>query len=293
LKTLEEPLELSAPIAWRLAPATCRTDPATGENCSWNHGLWQYLRLMGLVTSPSYHADFYRAAFDAVEGVGRAPRVLVSGAADYGMLACVLAAFRGRGVEPAITVIDVCETPLALSRWYAEQASCEVETFCSDILEYRCASAFDAVCSDSFFGRFTPAGQGQVIEKWRNLLLPGGLAITVNRTRPGRPGERISFNAAQAEAFRVAVVRGVEVLPESVRSQVNALEIVGQAERYAARHFTYAAGSAQDLRGLFESRGFRVGALWAGTVAAGNRQKESGPSVRGDGDYAKIVARRL
>ena len=45
--------------------------------------------------------DFYRRAFQSVAGGNGAPRVLVSGAADYSMLAHVLALFRERGVEPA------------------------------------------------------------------------------------------------------------------------------------------------------------------------------------------------
>ena len=276
-----------------MAPDLCRFDSAAGENCSWNHGLWQYLRLMGLVTSPHYHADFYQPAFDQVEGRGGSPRVLVSGAADYGMPACVLAAFRERGLEPEVTVIDVCETPLALSRWYAGRLCYPIKTFRCDILEFRAASAYDAVCSDSFLGRFPPSGQKQLVEKWGELLRPGGVAITVNRVRAGKAGERIGFNAAQAQAFHAAAQRGFGALPESLRSAVDPTEFSRQIECYAARHYTYTAGSAQDIRDLFEKNGFRVDALSGGTVKAGNRQREGGPSVRGDGDYARIVACRV
>src|SRR5262245_36311726 len=102
----QEPLELSAPLARRLAPQLCHKDPASGESCAWQHGLWQYLRILGMNHSPRAHAAFLLEALAATARPGM--RVLVSGAADYSMLAHVLAATRAAEV----TVLDVCETPL-------------------------------------------------------------------------------------------------------------------------------------------------------------------------------------
>ena len=42
----------SAPLARQMAPRLCRRDSATGESCAWIHGLWQYLRLLGLASTP-------------------------------------------------------------------------------------------------------------------------------------------------------------------------------------------------------------------------------------------------
>ena len=116
---IEEPLIESAPLAWRLAPQLCRKDPATGENCAWYHGMWQVLRLMELASSAAQRVEFYRDAIQGSCAGTQTPRILISGAADYAMLAVVIAAFDDRGATPAITVIDHCETPLHLSRWYA------------------------------------------------------------------------------------------------------------------------------------------------------------------------------
>jgi SAM-dependent methyltransferase len=290
MNPLGEPLEESAPIAWRLASQLCRKGPPVEEDCSWCHGVWQTLRLLGLVTSPSYHAEFYASAFASVESGAGAPRVLVSGAADYGMLACVLAAFRGRGREPAITMLDVCETPLALGHWYAERAACRIDTFRGDILDYEGPGGFDAVCSDSFLGRFTPDARVHLLEKWRDLLRPGGAAITVVRLRPGSSGERVGFSAEQARSFAAATLREAGAMKASLPFAPH--EIAERAAGYAIRHFTYSIGSAGEVRDLFERCGFRVEALRSASVAAGNRLAASGPSVRSGADYAKIVAIR-
>ena len=106
-----ETLELSARLAFELAPRLCR--PAgDGTTCAWLHGFWPCLRIAGLAASPDRHAAFYGQAFSTL---GDTPRVLVSGAADHGMLACVLSALRGARVE----VLDTCDTTLHLNRWYA------------------------------------------------------------------------------------------------------------------------------------------------------------------------------
>ena len=37
---------MSAPLALREARRLCLRDPENGEDCSWYHGIWQYLRLL-------------------------------------------------------------------------------------------------------------------------------------------------------------------------------------------------------------------------------------------------------
>src|SRR6185295_15768452 len=100
-RTFDEPVPESAPLAWRLAPQLCRKDPATGATCAWLHAFWQCLRLVEVAAAPDRHAAFYQEAFEAVAAGNGATRMLVSGAADYSMLAHALAAFRSCGIEPA------------------------------------------------------------------------------------------------------------------------------------------------------------------------------------------------
>ena len=148
----DEALEEAARLARDEAPSLCRAD-AAGGTCAWHHGLWPTLRLLGLVTEPALHGEFLRGALAAV--AGKAPRVLLSGAADHALLAQVLAAFASRTLR--ITVLDICETPLLLNRWYAGRAGVAIETCRSDILDYAAPRAFDAICTHAFLGNFDAA----------------------------------------------------------------------------------------------------------------------------------------
>ena len=288
MNDLHEPLELSAPLARRLAPQMCRKDPVTGADCSLLHGFWQYLRLMGLAATPDRHAGFYREAIARVTGDEAPPRVLISGAADYAMLAHVLAAFSGRAVPPELTVLELCETPLYLNTWYAERVGCSIETLRCDILEYSPPASFDAICTHSFLGQFSRERRPELVTAWRRALRPGGLVITVNPLRPTGADERKHFTPEQAQALRAAVLREAGALG------VDPQDLARQAESYASRPYGYPLRSREDVQQLFESGGFRIDHLTCGPLASEGRTDVGGPGLRQkDTPYANIVASRV
>ncbi|OGA32140.1 MAG: hypothetical protein A3F75_12195 [Betaproteobacteria bacterium RIFCSPLOWO2_12_FULL_64_23] len=291
MKNPIEPLELSAPLARRLAPQLCRKDPATGENCAWCHGLWQYLRLMRLAATPGHQVDFYRRAFQSVTGGNGAPRVLVSGAADYSMLALALAIHRERGLEPVITVVDECDTPLFLNRWYAERASASVECSRSDILEYASATPFDVVCTHSFLVQFSPDERIRLLAKWRELLRPGGTVITVTRVRAAAGTERVRFSPEQAQAFRATVLRQAEAMRALL--QVDPDELAQEADIYMSRQRPWPVRSREEVQQLFEDCGFRVDELSDAPRAAAAGERPEGPAVPGSGERVQVIATRL
>ncbi len=290
LKKIDELLNISAPLAWQFAQQLCRRDTATESGCAWTHGIWQYLRLMGLVGSIEYRADFYRQALTAVSGSGGTPRILVSGTADCAMLAHVLAAFRERGIEPDITVVDLCGTPLAMNHWYAGHAGCKIETIRCDILAYSTDTAFDAICTDAFIGRFAPPSRPALIAKWHELLRPGGLLITYNRLRPPSAGERVGFTPAQARVFRETVLSAALTMREVI--DIDPQQLAECAEIYARRHVTYSVHSAQEIQTLCENAGFKTEQLATITASATDGRGVSGPSMHEGADYLSIVARR-
>ena len=291
VKDLREPLELSAPLAWRLAPQLCRKDPATGENCAWVHGFWQYLRLMGLAATPEQHAEFYRRAFQSVTGDRGAPRVLVSGAADYSMLAHVLALYRERGLEPAVTVVDACDTALFLNRWYAERVSASVACTRCDILEYTDSAPFDAVCTHSFLVQFSPEQRVRLLAKWRQLLRPGGAVITVTRVRATAGTERVGFSPEQAQAFRATVLHKAEAMRDSL--QVDTAELAQAAEIYMNGQRPWPVRTREEVQQLFETCGFRVDELSDAPVTTAAGQQPDGPAVPGSGVRVQVIATRL
>ena len=281
---------MSAPIAWRLAPMLCHRDPQTGESCSSVHRLWQYLRIMGLASTPALHFDFYRDALAAVAGDAKSLRVLVSGAADYGMLVCVVAACRRSGVEPEVTVADLCKTPLMLNQWYAERVSCRIKTVCSDLADFSDARHFDAICTHSFFSELPTERRKKVIENWRRLLRPGGVAITANRIRPSSGSEAVGFTREQAQEFRATVLRYAESMRTTL--EMDPFELAQEAERYAGHRKAFPLRSREEILGLFEGVGFRVDQLSLKSPKAGARPAVSGPTTPGAAEYAYIVARR-
>jgi SAM-dependent methyltransferase len=278
----DEALEEAARLAREQAPALCRRDPATGYSCDWHHGLWPTLRLLGLVTEPALHGEFLRMALAGV--AGERPRVLLSGAADHALLAQALAAFGRR--EPDITVLDICDTPLMLNRWYANRRGTRLATQCANILDYEDAEPYDAICTHAFLGNFDAAQRAALAAKWHALLRPGGRVITVNRLRPGGDTQWIAFSVDQVWAYRARVEEA---------AKARALQVPGlgrTAETYAGRQAIYPLGSAAELRALFERAGFGIELLSIATIAPAARQAVDAPTVPGAADYAQLIAVR-
>jgi SAM-dependent methyltransferase len=287
----ENQLLESAPLAWSRAPRLCHKDRTTGEDCAWIHGFWQYLRVLGLASTPGLHSQFFLEALQDRAVQGASPKVLISGAADYAMLDLVVQARQADNAGVDITVVDRCETPLMLNRWFAERAGVAVTTMHRDIFDYTGSRAFDAVCTHSFLSEMPPARWPQLLEKWRQLLRPGGVVVTINRLRADAgPGPR-SFTPQEATLFRDMVTRRARDLGE--RLKVDASQLAGAAELYVARRRTYAPRSRDQLADLFEKAGFKVDTLLHGPVIAGARADVSGPTTPGNADYARLVARRL
>jgi len=285
----EEPLALSAPLARRLAGERCHADRQRDRSCAWYHGFWQYLRWFDFVTTPRDHADFYRAAL-AGPVAARQRRVLISGTADYAMLAQLLAIYARAGMSPAVTALDICPTPLCLCEWYAERIGTTITTVAQDIRTFRREDAFDLLCTHSFFGRFSPDERPALIARWRNLVRPGGRVVTVNRIRPGAP-DIVQFTSEQAERFAARVRQAAESVREQLDISVAA--VMTMADAYIAAKRTHPVRSLDELVRLFETAGFHMEQAAIGTIGARARQAPQGPTMSGGAEYARIVARRI
>ena len=283
----EEPLALSAPLALAWSRTLCRHVDASGESCAAFHGIWQYLRLLEFITGPREHATFYLEALRPLIRRG-ARRVLVSGSADYAMPAVVLWAFAAEAVEPDLTVVDVCETPLRLSAWYADRYGHRLAAVAADVLDYRPRHRFDIVCTNSFLGLFAPEGRRRLIGSWRDMLAPGGALVSVNRIRPGA-GELVGFSPEQARIFRERVAGNAAAtrLPG-----VSADELAALVDGYLRHRVVFPLRSVDELTSLLEAGGFRLHSLAADPVGDGAAIAPSGPTMRDGATYARFVALR-
>lgn len=125
-------------------------------SCGWYHGTWQYLRQLDLVSSPTWHDEFYMD--NLVSEFARAEQALVSGTADYSMLAYMLHARACTRATTPILVADVCRTPLYACRYLARKydeagvrvCQCDIRKL-PDVF----GPTFDLIATDAFLTRFS------------------------------------------------------------------------------------------------------------------------------------------
>ena len=261
-------------------------DPASGESCAWYHGFWQYLRLLGMGTSPAGHAEFYREGFARLPG--KSARVLVAGGADYSMLAQAAAACRACGIEAQFTMADWCETPLALARWYAERESIALHTERRDLLEPGPQGEFDAVCTHAFLGHFQVQQRPRLVASLGRALRPGGRLFLANRLRPAAGGAAAVFSAQQADEFADAVA--LKARERGGLPRLDPARLAGAARRYAARQISWPVRSGEEVQALFEAAGMQVEQLSSAPMVGAGFAALNVPTVSGPADYLRIVA---
>lgn len=274
-------------LAW--SRELCRHLNPSGHSCAAYHGIWGILRLLGITSAQFPDAAFYRdAMLPAIRRGAR--RVLVSGCADYAMPATVLSIFAGEGVRPELTVVDVCETPLRLSQWYARRLGATLDVAVANILDFRpAAPRFDIVCTNAFLGFFSPQERPMLAARWYELLTPGGIAVLVNRVRPDSPAlER--FSEAQARAFGDRVLRQAEVRRDRLGNAIEPDELAVLAHAYIAQNVVHPLRSDADLDRMMTGAGFAIEQRQHRIVTDASRLR--GPTMAGGATYLQIAARR-
>jgi hypothetical protein len=277
---LEEPMVTTAPLLQTLAPVLCRGDHVSPDNCAWYHGVWQYLRIFDMVSTPTWHADFYAEELGKLAATGNHQNVLISGTADYSMLAHVFWAYRSAKLPPDVSVMDLCETPLFLCKWYAKLVGQRVSTIAADILSYHHQPSADVVTTDAFLTRFSPAVRPEILAKWKDWLRPGGMLVTTARIEQGLTSVNVVSSAEQVAAFRSRAVQHARHWQGFLGLAVD--ELANQAERYAREMTSYSFGSMNELIGLLEGGGFAVERL----------DEAETPGEFRSTVYARLVAQR-
>jgi 2-polyprenyl-3-methyl-5-hydroxy-6-metoxy-1,4-benzoquinol methylase len=147
-------------------------------SCNWYHGTWQYLRLLNMVAVPPWY-EFYQEALTNVLRQHPRAEVLISAAADYGMLATLHDAMVATQATPHIQIYDICRTPLRACQWYAERHGFSVDCICANLLTGDLPKAhFDLIVTDEFLTVIKSADKPVIVKRWRELLKPGGTLVT-------------------------------------------------------------------------------------------------------------------
>lgn len=275
----------SIPLALDWSSSQCRPCDNDRFGCSAIHGLWQILRYLGMNTTPDHHRDFFRThLMEYIQSGAR--RVLVSGTADYAMLAIVADSFLACGIEGRITVLDICATPLRLCQWYAEQTGLAITVCHGDILEQP-EAGYDLICTHSFLGQFAPVQRRLLAAAWHRLLVPGGRVLSLNRVRPDA-GAEIAFAPAQADAFERGLLAR---LASSDLAGTLDTAAIGSLARYYVRQRIHVIHDEAEIAHLLQMAGLVVDYL-ASAVLAPATAIPAGPTLRDGARYAFFVARR-
>lgn len=223
---------------------------ATG--CGWYHGAWPLLRSLGLVATPQRHAEFFDRAIGAVAEAG-ATEVLVTGAADPAMATVVLDAYRTRGVEPAITVLDRCATPVDV----ACAALPGITAWVADIFTVDGPARFDLLCTHGLFPMVPADRRAELAERWASLLVPGGRLVTTTSLAGPDAEDPVVFDADAVAAFvERAVDAARQADPESVDVPVE--EVAAVARAWASRAAIHPVRAIDDVTSVLEAAGFET-----------------------------------
>ena len=181
---LFEPIFESADINLKFSLNLCQNGIMSDGDCRWYHSVWQYLRVIDKVSSPEWHSTFYEKCFDKIISNVEIPNILISGTADYSLLAYVFNSLNKADKVGNIYVLDTCQTPLEICNWYSQKKKFKINTLNMNIFDLHFVEQkFDLICSDAFLTRFSKSDAAKVLEEWYNALNVGGIVVTTVRCR--------------------------------------------------------------------------------------------------------------
>jgi hypothetical protein len=228
------------------------------SSCRWYHEAWQYLRLLRLVETPRLHEQFFKNYIAKYLETATRANILLCGLADYEMCAVVLDALgTTHSTGHRITALDVCDTPLRNTEWYAQQRHTRVVTRRADATDTGLAAAsFQLVVTDAFLTKLPREKREAVVTEWRRILVDGGQVLTT--VKIGTHGnDPIKADARQVTEYSQRAVDGVRRLPSDGR--IDAHEVESLAHEYAERNVSYPIEADEEVHALFS--GFDVSVL--------------------------------
>lgn len=276
-----EPLAESAPVAFETAMTACTSaDDMTG--CRSYHAIWQYLRLTDVIRAVRVDGPLFAAAVTAQAARQPLKRILISGTADYSMLAYLGYAAVKAGASPVFDIIDQCATTLRMNEWYGARRGLAVRTVLTDVNAYQPDGKYDLICTHSFLYWAVGQQRSTLFRNWRNWLAPEGRLCFSNRIEPLSPlVDKLSSShrvgAMVSEFFRRRAQLQVELpVPDS--------EFESLIHSFAYRPVKRIRDlTMENLQRHFDEAGFVVEcALKVEDVVPGHRDKVSSP-VQGEG----------
>jgi hypothetical protein len=252
-----------AEIAFAVASLSCSRDHVDNSSCAWYHGSWSALRVLDVVSSPAWHRNFYSSSLSQKIKSATVPRILITGTADFSIVALVLAALKEIDSQPEIHIIDLCQTPLDSCLWYSRRTGGKVAVHKRSVLDSpglllkalggSSNEPFDLIVTDALLTRFESNRAVDIIESWSNLLRPGGSVITTVRLHP-RDGSSESASNISDFVDRVANSPRLGLKPSKISDD----ELVHAARVYAQSITSHNLGDVEDIISLFTRARFVI-----------------------------------
>jgi len=207
------------------------------------------------------------------------------------MLAHVLHAFGGHAKDIEIMVLDICETPLMLCKWYGAREEVRVETHACDIVQWETTRQFDLIVTHSFLPMLPAPARQLLVAKWREVLRPGGKVVSTTRINPDWAEADIHSDPDRVKGFHKNAWR--QALKWQNVVGVDAEQLAAAAENYMRRMKSFSFTSEDELRTLFTASGFAFDMLNIVTVAGNVGRPQAGPGTSQSAEYAEFVATRV
>jgi len=247
-----EDLRRNAQLALDLAPIHC-------AGCMTYHMLRPMRRYVGSAAGIPDRGILVEAIGSFLSGRARAGEarvdILIAGAADSGLLAvCAHAAYVFLGAELGrvrFTVLDRCQTPLALCRDYADRTEVEVDLRSVDIASTGDQFEADFILMHNLLSFIDAGSHDATLLKLAGWLKPHGRIAFSTDLRPPAAGGRRS---GHSERIREAIRSGVFALGEPMERFEARLESAGTG---ASGH-VFDFGTAGQVHDLFRRTGLEV-----------------------------------
>ena len=256
---LQEPLMFSADMMSEVALVLCTHDHMNMDSCYWYHSVWQYLRLMNMVSTPSWHHDFYtKQLIDSIM-LFEQPNILISGAADYSSLSYAIRAVKTIGAKAYFSVLDLCETPLFACKWYAKREKVAIKTICASIFDLNVQNEYDVICTDAFLTRFSKRDMNKIISIWYKALSENGSVVTTVRIHDENHKCPLIPNDEDIRLFRHKAFERSKIWGNTINYSQEQISIM--AEKYARKMKSNSIGNKDDIIQVFKRNGFEIAHL--------------------------------
>jgi hypothetical protein len=204
-------------------------------------------------------------------GAGR-HRILIGGALDTGILACVARAAQGHRAD--IVVLDICATPLELCKKYAERWSLHIETVCQDLACLERERDFDIVLIDGTLPYIPEHSRVEALRRVARSLRRDGRLVMMFKTRDRTNDTLLEKNANGASKAIISELHRLDVtLPEPLEVFTGRLQAFAESSAAHAAAFS----DPQEVDVLLDSAGFVIEARHQGDVGRVPSKERAGP----------------